>query len=66
MLRCIIECLTTFVGELGWYAVAAVAGCIVLGLVSTAAAPAVILACLGITLGGAALAGLVTCINACR
>lgn len=60
--KCVANCITTFVKGLGWFALAAIVACLIAGAVFT---PAAIAVCLGFAVGGAALAGIATCIACC-
>lgn len=65
MYDCVRDCITRYVKDIGWLALAIVVTCIIsLYLSGGLTAPAV-LACLGITLGGATAQALLACIFKC-
>jgi len=71
MWACYKACVKEFFGDqLGWRGILCMVACLVLGLVSAAVsgpgAVPVILACVGVALGGSILTGFIGCILACK
>lgn len=61
-INCVKACLSTYFSNLGWYAIAAIVLCIILGGIAT---PAAALACLAAAGVGAVAVGFVACVACC-